>query len=1039
MERKERTHRNEELYFRFLVLTVAALIALLSTVAAIASIADRTAPAGMGGAVSRVAEVSVHGIVIPGVVTTPTPTRCPVPPGCLTSTATPTCPPGVLCDTPTATPTCHPGQCDTPTATPTSCGAVGCSTPTATPCGPPPAGCATDTPTPTPTCPPGVQCGSPTPTSCGAVGCSSATPTATPTCPQGVVCGTATPTRPTRTRTPTNTSTNTVTRTPTNTRTRTPTSTPTCIILGHYTATIVVGTVTIIPATQDLGNHCNDCLSQLIFPFPAQFYGDSYGKAVASSNGNVQFVPESTNNEATCLPNQALDTAIMLYQGDLDTSGQGEGIFSATLGTAPNRTFVLEWRAHYAALPGTADAEMIFYENSPTIRMVYGPNGDNGQNEVSGVQRGQDAQFSQYSCHQPLLTAGKAIDWGWTPAIIICTPTPTRTATRTPTATPTACIMTIISNGFESGTLEGYTSVVATCVPGGCGWTNVTTAAHTGVRSLFAPDVNEPSDQQLTSPAFTVPTTLPKLTFWHRYALEHPLWDGGELEISPNGGPWVTVTPSAISPTYPPGVIPGTFSNPLVGKNGWTDKNPSWPGWDQVTVNLSAYAGIPNTRFRFRLGTDHGNMGQGPALGWWIDDITVTGPCATATPTITRTRTPTPTPTLPCVPTPDGLTHWYPLDETSGSIANEIIFGGNAFEINGPAHVPGKVAGGLNFNGVNQWAGVFPPSNSPQLGTGDFTIDTWISIPTSSLVGTQVFLDGRNFAPRGYAMFLFNGKLALQLGDLLPPPNGYSNYIAPTQGGLANPGWHFVAATVRRITNGGTLWVDGVPLLTFTPRLGNLSNNAPLWIGRHHPNAYANLTSYFRGSLDEIEFFRRALTPTQVLSIYNAGAGGKCKPTPVPPTATPTPGPCPWCSTDVPVGSTFYLHVTNLVYQGVVTGYPCGGPNEPCVPPGNYNYYRPGNNVTRGQISKLVALSAGFNDTPTGQSFEDVPPSQTFYVWIEQLSSRALINGYPCGSPGEPCNPPGNLPYYRPGNNVTRGQAAKIVANTFWLDDWIEP
>jgi hypothetical protein len=488
--------------------------------------------------------------------------------------------------------------------------------------------------------------------------------------------------------------------------------------------------------------------------------------------------------------------------------------------------------------------------------------------------------------------------------------------------------------------------------------------------------------------------------------------------------------------------------------------------------------------------------------------------CGTATPTRTptRTRTPTPTPTLPCVPTPDGMTHWYPLDETSGSIANEIIFGGNAFEINGPAHVPGKVAGGLNFNGVNQWAGVFPPSNSPQLGTGDFTIDTWISIPTSSLVGTQVFLDGRNFAPRGYAMFLFNGKLALQLGDLLPPPNGYSNYIAPTQGGLANPGWHFVAATVRRIPNGGTLWVDGVPLLTFTPRLGNLSNNAPLWIGRHHPNAYANLTSYFRGSLDEIEFFRRALTPTEVLSIYNAGAGGKCKPTPVPPTATPTPGPCPWCSTDVPVGSTFYLHVTNLVYQGVVTGYPCGGPNEPCVPPGNYNYYRPGNNVTRGQISKLVALSAGFNDTPTGQSFEDVPPGQTFYVWIGQLSSRSLINGYPCGglgercvppgnlpyfrpfnnatrgqlakivanaagitddpgaqifedvppgqtfynyinplarrgvingypcgSLGEPCNPPGNLPYYRPGNNVTRGQAAKIVANTFWLDDWLEP
>src|SRR5207253_366012 len=104
-----------------------------------------------------------------------------------------------------------------------------------------------------------------------------------------------------------------------------------------------------------------------------------------------------------------------------------------------------------------------------------------------------------------------------------------------------------------------------------------------------APDVNNVSDQQLTSPAFTVPANTPKLVFWHRYALEHPLWDGGEIEISPNGGPWATITPAAISPPYPAGTMPGTFSNPLVGKFGWTDKNPSWPNWDQITVDLSAY------------------------------------------------------------------------------------------------------------------------------------------------------------------------------------------------------------------------------------------------------------------------------------------------------------------------------------------------------------------------------------------------------------------------------------------------------------------
>ncbi len=407
---------------------------------------------------------------------------------------------------------------------------------------------------------------------------------------------------------------------------------------------------------------------------------------------------------------------------------------------------------------------------------------------------------------------------------------------------------------------------------------------------------------------------------------------------------------------------------------------------------------------------------------------------ATRTPTRTSTRTATASPTATCVTAPSGMTHWWPLDELSGNIANESVFGANALELNAPAHVPGKVAAGLNFNGVNQWAAVVPPWNSPQLGTGDFTIDTWISIPVASLVGTQVFLDGRNFAPRGYSMFLVNGRLGLQMADQLPPPGGWTNYVAPSAGALANPGWHFVAATVRRVPNGGTLWVDGVPVLTFTPRMGNLNNNAPLWIGRHHPNAVSNKTSYFRGSLDEIEFFRRALTAAEVISIYEAGSRGKCKKEPTPPTPTKTPGPCHWCQRDVLAGSPFYPYVTNLAYQGVIGGYPCGGPGEPCDPPGNYPYYRPNANITRGQIAKLVAISAGFNDTPGSQTFADVPPNHTFWLWIEQLSSRGLISGYPCGGDKEPCDSL-NRPYYRSGNNATRGQLAKIVANAAGIND----
>ena len=105
------------------------------------------------------------------------------------------------------------------------------------------------------------------------------------------------------------------------------------------------------------------------------------------------------------------------------------------------------------------------------------------------------------------------------------------------------------------------------------------------------------------------------------------------------------------------------------------------------------------------------------------------------------------------------------------------------------------------------------------------------------------------------------------------------------------------------------------------------------------------------------------------------------------------------------------------------------------MPPDNLPYFRPYAQVTRGQISKIVAIAALLPAPPAGQqTFEDVPPTSTFWEWIEELASGGAIGGYACGGAGEPCVPPQNRPYFRPGNNVTRGQAAKIVSNTFFAD-----
>jgi len=116
--------------------------------------------------------------------------------------------------------------------------------------------------------------------------------------------------------------------------------------------------------------------------------------------------------------------------------------------------------------------------------------------------------------------------------------------------------------------------------------------------------------------------------------------------------------------------------------------------------------------------------------------------------------------------------------------------------------------------------------------------------------------------------------------------------------------------------------------------------------------------------------------------------------------------------------STFYPYIRCLARRGIINDYADGT-------------FKPNNQVTRGQLSKIVSNSAGFNDNQTTQMFEDVPAGPTFQVYIGRLAPRGYISGCACGGVREPCVPPANLPYFRPSNNATRGQTAKIVANTF--------
>lgn len=153
------------------------------------------------------------------------------------------------------------------------------------------------------------------------------------------------------------------------------------------------------------------------------------------------------------------------------------------------------------------------------------------------------------------------------------------------------------------------------------------------------------------------------------------------------------------------------------------------------------------------------------------------------------------------------------------------------------------------------------------------------------------------------------------------------------------------------------------------------------------------------------------------------------------PTFTPTPEP-PRCPgerfTDVCPGDYFYQHVLDLANLGAISGYstapPCeDGPHIPC--------FKPYNSSTRGQISKVVSLAAGFGEPVSAQQFEDVMPGSAFYTYTERMASRGIISGYPCGDAPDVCVPPLNRPYFHPERNVTRGQLSKMAVGAFGFNE----
>ena len=179
---------------------------------------------------------------------------------------------------------------------------------------------------------------------------------------------------------------------------------------GGYTISTQTGQ-TIIPGTVAVGVHCDDCSRPVAFPFPVTFYGQTFTSANVQSNGALNFGSVNTWAVNGCLPAPFQGKAIFALWDDLLLTNSGQDAYTAVVGSAPHRQFVIEWRGHYGT-GGLAKFEVIFDEADGVIRTVYGTVGtEAGRSSTEGVQGSGSGPATQFHCNEAgSLSPGLAVD-----------------------------------------------------------------------------------------------------------------------------------------------------------------------------------------------------------------------------------------------------------------------------------------------------------------------------------------------------------------------------------------------------------------------------------------------------------------------------------------------------------------------------------------------------------------------------------------------------------------------------------------------------
>ena len=201
-----------------------------------------------------------------------------------------------------------------------------------------------------------------------------------------------------------------------------------------------------------------------------------------------------------------------------------------------------------------------------------------------------------------------------------------------------------------------------------------------------------------------------------------------------------------------------------------------------------------------------------------------------------------------------GLQSYFTMDETSGTLAADSVSGFNgtaSHERIFTSAVEGIINTGADFTQGNDEiisSGV-PSYNFP------VTIAGWVR---PSGTGTRVILSHDSGANNGFRLLIFNEDLTLTLGGV----QTYQFTSLP----VPNDEWSFVAVTISGDNGVATAYLnENKQSLNIGTKIGTPD--------RFIIGARSLSQNYFDGFIDEVGIWNVHLNESQVLSLYNQGAG----------------------------------------------------------------------------------------------------------------------------------------------------------------------